>query len=76
MAVNAGSGVTARVAIATQRHSVSSDADSMLRTYLSRQLAQFAEGGVLPDYVLIEDGDWSIHPALREAAVANKLHTD
>src|SRR6201994_3312253 len=39
----AGSGVTARVAIETQRHSISSDADRMLRTYLKRQLGQIDE---------------------------------
>ena len=62
----AGSGVTARVAIETQRHSISSDADRMLRTYLKRQLAHVAKSGVPPArYVLIDDGDWSTHPALR-----------
>src|SRR6201994_1107070 len=51
----AGSGVTARVAIETQRHSISSDADRMLRTYLKRQLGQIDEGGVAPaGYVLID----------------------
>src|ERR1700760_1111881 len=43
----AGSGVTARVAIETRRHSISSDADKMLRTYLKRQLAQ-TEGDAPP----------------------------
>ncbi|HTO63372.1 MAG TPA: site-specific DNA-methyltransferase, partial [Bradyrhizobium sp.] len=36
----AGSGVTARVAIETGRHSISADADEMFPTYLRRQLAQ------------------------------------
>src|ERR1700744_5800941 len=62
----AGSGVTARVAIETQRHSISAGADRMLRTYLKRQLAHVAKSGVPPArYVLIYDGDWSTHPALR-----------
>jgi DNA modification methylase len=61
-----GSGVTARVAIETHRHSISSDADKMLKTYLKRQLAQVAESGTPPaGYVLIDDEDWSAHPALR-----------
>ena len=62
----AGSGVTARVALETRRHSISSDADAMLKTYLKRQLSQVAESGALsPGYALIEDTDWSAHPALR-----------
>jgi DNA modification methylase len=66
----AGSGVTARVAVETQRHSISSDADQMLRTYLKRQLAQTAESGVPPaNYVLIEDSDWSAHPAFAKAGM-------
>jgi site-specific DNA-methyltransferase (adenine-specific) len=59
--VFAGSGVTARVAIETGRHSISSDADEAFRAYLQRQLAQAREG---IDYALIEDADWSRHPAL------------
>jgi site-specific DNA-methyltransferase (adenine-specific) len=62
----AGSGITARVAIETQRHSISTDADKMLKTYVKRQLAQLAESGApSPGYVLIEDEDWSGHIALR-----------
>jgi len=62
----AGSGVTARVAIETRRHSISSDADKMLRTYLNRQLAQLAESGApSAGYVLIEDEDWPARIALR-----------
>jgi len=65
----AGSGVTARVAIETRRHSISSDADKMLRTYLKRQLAQAGEGGVAPaGYKLIEGQDWSAHPVFDAAA--------
>jgi site-specific DNA-methyltransferase (adenine-specific) len=66
--VFAGSGVTARVAIETGRHSISSDADAAFRTYLGRQLAQIGEAA---DYALIEDADWSRHPAFsktRDAA--------
>ena len=36
----AGSGVTARVAIQTRRHSISADADEMFLAYFRRQLAQ------------------------------------
>ena len=56
----AGSGVTARVAIETGRHSISSDADAAFQTYLRRQLAQIGAGA---DHALIEDADWSRHPA-------------
>jgi site-specific DNA-methyltransferase (adenine-specific) len=62
----AGSGVTSRVAIETRRHSVSADADPMFPTYFRRHLDQIDGGGLLPkDYVLIENGDWSAHPAFR-----------
>jgi site-specific DNA-methyltransferase (adenine-specific) len=57
----AGSGVTARVAIEAGRHSIASDADAVFRTYLDRQLAQLGAGA---DYALIEDADWSRHPAI------------
>lgn len=66
----AGSGVTARVAIETRRHSISSDADKMLKTYVERQLAQVGEGKQqAADYALIDGQDWSAHPALRTAMV-------
>ena len=64
----AGSGVTARVAIETRRHSISVDADQALPTYLARQLAQLGGDGVAADYALIEGADWSRHPAFRMAA--------
>src|SRR6202000_1398905 len=51
----AGSGVTARVAIETRRHSISIDADQALPTYLGRQLAQVAGSGASDGYILIED---------------------
>lgn len=70
--VFAGSGVTARVAVETGRHSISSDADVAFRTYLGRQLAQVGEGA---DYALIEDGDWSRHPALRRVVDAAEQTT-
>jgi site-specific DNA-methyltransferase (adenine-specific) len=63
--VFAGSGVTSRVAIETRRHSISTDADGMFPTYFRRQLAQI-DGN--EDYLLIEDQDWSGHPALRAGA--------
>jgi site-specific DNA-methyltransferase (adenine-specific) len=72
----AGSGVTARVAIETRRHSISSDADRMLKTYLKRQLAQVAESDAPADHILIEDGDWSAHPALRGATIAKEPRAD
>src|SRR5215472_5262944 len=55
----AGSGVTARVAIETGRHSISSDADAMLPTYVRRQLGQVREDLSPADYTLIEQQDWS-----------------
>ena len=60
----AGSGVTARVAIECRRHSISADADEMFPTYLQRQLAQIGgEGAEVPEFSLLDDGDWSRHPA-------------
>jgi site-specific DNA-methyltransferase (adenine-specific) len=66
----AGSGVTARVAIETRRHSISVDADQALRTYLARQLAQLGADEPVADYTLIEDADWSRHPVFRAATDA------
>jgi DNA modification methylase len=67
----AGSGVTARVAIETRRHSISVDADAAFPGYLRRQLANIGADGAAPaDYLLIEDGDWSCHPAFRMGAGA------
>ena len=62
--VFAGSGVTTRVAIETGRNSIASDSDAMLSTYLARQLDQIGEDA--PDHVLIEDRDWSRHPAFQQ----------
>jgi site-specific DNA-methyltransferase (adenine-specific) len=61
----AGSGVTARVAIETGRHSISTDADETFLTYVGRQLEQI---GRREDYVLIKGQDWLDHPALRTGA--------
>lgn len=62
----AGSGVTSRVAIETRRHSISADVDAMFPSYLRRHLEKVDGGGLLPkDYILIETGDWSAHPAFR-----------
>jgi site-specific DNA-methyltransferase (adenine-specific) len=66
----AGSGVTARVAIETGRHSISSDADAMFLTYVERQLAQIGEG---VDYALIKDANWSQHPVFRPDAAAEVI---
>jgi site-specific DNA-methyltransferase (adenine-specific) len=60
----AGSGVTARVAIECRRHSISADADEVFPTFLQRQLAQIGgEGAEVPEFSLLDDGDWSHHPA-------------
>ena len=65
----AGSGVTSRVAIETRRHSISSDLDESFLTYFRRQLAQVgARAPEQTDYALIENGDWSSHPAFRAIA--------
>jgi DNA modification methylase len=61
----AGSGVTARVAIESGRHSISADADGTFRSYLGRQLDQVGGGGA--EFLLIEDDDWSRHPAFAAA---------
>jgi site-specific DNA-methyltransferase (adenine-specific) len=63
--VFAGSGVATRVAIETGRHSIASDSDAMFPTYLARQLGQI--GASAPAHALIEDRDWSRHPAFRKA---------
>ena len=69
----AGSGVTARVAIETGRHSISADADAAFRTYLGRQLDQLVGGGPATEFLLIEDQDWSHHPVF--GGVAAKPET-
>jgi DNA modification methylase len=56
----AGSGVTARVAIETGRHSISSDADPEFPVFFKRHLDQLRSA---PDYRLIAGHDWSEHPA-------------
>jgi site-specific DNA-methyltransferase (adenine-specific) len=67
----AGSGVSARVAIDSRRHSISSDVNDALKTYFQRHLDQLAGGGLpRPEYVLIEDQDWSNHPVFR--AMSNR----
>jgi len=66
----AGSGVTSRVAIETRRHSISSDLDESFLTYFRRQLAQIeTRASEQLDYALIEDGDWSSHPAFLRSAL-------
>jgi len=57
-----GSGVTARVAIETGRHSISADADAAFRTYLGRQLEQIGGDRSGTGFLLVEDDDWSRHP--------------
>jgi site-specific DNA-methyltransferase (adenine-specific) len=69
----AGSGVTARVAIESGRHSISSDADAAFRIYLDRQLAQAGEGA---DYALIGDADWSRHPVFAAAVATEQEMTE
>jgi len=69
----AGSGVTARVAIETQRHSISSDADEVLKAYVKRQLAQIGDTRApSAGHVLIDDQDWSGHPVFRTDARARQ----
>jgi DNA modification methylase len=64
----AGSGVTSRVAIETRRHSISSDLDETFPTYFRRQLGQLGgDGSAAAEHALIEDGDWSRHPAFQTA---------
>ena len=66
----AGSGVTSRVAIETQRHSISSDVDDAFLSYFRRQLDQIGNGeSKPPDYGLIERQDWSGHPVFGETRV-------
>src|SRR6516225_4382871 len=60
----AGSGVTTRVAIETGRHSIASDSDAMFSTYLARHIGRL--GQKAPSHVLIEDHDWSRHPAFQK----------
>jgi site-specific DNA-methyltransferase (adenine-specific) len=63
----AGSGVTSRVAIETERHSISSDVDEALLDYFRRHLDQIGDRNPKPpDYGLIEQHDWSGHPVFRE----------
>ena len=61
----AGSGVTTRVAIEAGRHSIASDSDPTFSTYLARQRGQIRED--VPRHALIEDADWSGHPAFQSA---------
>ena len=64
----AGSGVTGRVAIESGRHSISADADEAFRSYLGRHLDQVRAGGSSEaEFLLIEDDDWSRHPAFGAA---------
>src|SRR5215813_10627103 len=65
----AGSGVTARIAVETRRHSISSDVDKALPAYVRQQLAQIDGGSSPKDCVLIQDRDWSAHPLFRAGAV-------
>jgi hypothetical protein len=48
----------------------------MLKTYVKRQLAQVGETVLSDDYILIEDADWSVHPAFREAGAAKEPRMD
>src|SRR5258708_20946454 len=65
----AGSGVTGRVAIENRRHSISADADVAFLSYFRRQLEQIGGDGAAPaEFLLIEDNDWSRHPAFGNAS--------
>jgi len=62
----AGSGVTTRVAIEEGRHSIASDLDPIMKTYMAKQIEQIqGQGSILfPQYELIENDDPLIHPLL------------
>ena len=61
----AGSGVTTRVAVEVNRHSISADIDKEFPAYVSRHLTQVQGDDLLSpqaNYRLLTDGDWSEHP--------------
>jgi site-specific DNA-methyltransferase (adenine-specific) len=57
----AGSGTTTRVCIEEGRHSISSDIDPALDSYLSAHVAQIQTSALVP-YVLLGQTDWEKHP--------------
>jgi site-specific DNA-methyltransferase (adenine-specific) len=66
--VFAGSGVTGRVAIETGRHSILGDADPQFPIFLARHFQQMREANLeIPEHRLIENDDWSEHPAFSTA---------
>ena len=71
-----GSGVSARVAIETGRHSISADADATFHTYLGRQLEQIGGNGSAAEFLLIEDDDWSRHPVFRGGVTTTETITE
>ena len=63
----AGSGITTRVAIEEGRHSIASDIDTTMKTYLDKQLKLMTEeqGSLLSagaPYFLLDDVTWKLHP--------------
>jgi DNA modification methylase len=75
--VFAGSGVSARVAIETGRHSISTDADVQFPVFLQRHLVRMRETTTdIRDHRLIESSNWSEHPvfqATQDAAAITPL---
>ena len=57
----AGSGTTTRVCIEEGRHSISSDIDPSLNSYLQKHLARIQRSALVP-YALMGPGDWREHP--------------
>lgn len=60
----AGSGITTRVAIEEGRHSIASDIDPELRSYLDKHLANMQRGlfDSPPPHAFLGAADWSKHP--------------
>jgi site-specific DNA-methyltransferase (adenine-specific) len=66
----AGSGVTTRVAIEENRHSISTDIDPALHSYVTQQLADLSNLSLLgdaPRYDLLLGSEFSQHPIFAKA---------
>lgn len=73
----AGSGITTRVAIEEGRHSIASDIDATMKTYLDKQLKLMTEeqGTLLSagaPYALLDDATWKSHPVFSVKAAEPK----
>lgn len=75
----AGSGVTARVAIETGRHSITSDIDRRFPKYLELHLRQLRQLRVSEEelgprkYHLVESKDWPTHPVFSRSSSGQVL---